>query len=146
MTIGTLIGVVLALFTTAAAILHLRGRSTPRPTAGRVLRLLAAAATVGIAILALPASLNDGAFAASLVLAPVLPAAAAVVADVTGKAVGTTTTIAAILMLGWGVFLASFQTPLFVFPALLLGVAALLSIRPVTRRETNGDSRHSVTS
>ena len=130
MTIGTITGVVLALFITAAALLHLRGRSTPAPAAGRVLRLLAAATTTGITIFALPASLNDGTVAASLVLAPLLPAAAAVVADVTGKAVGTTTTVAAILMLGWGVFLASFTTPLFVFPALLLGLAALLSIRP----------------
>jgi hypothetical protein len=142
MTIGTITGVVVALFFAAAALLHLRRRSTPTPVAGRVLRWLAAAATAGIAIAALPTSLNDGAVAASLVVAPVLPAAAAVIADVTGKAVGTTTAVAAVLMLGWGVFLASFQTPLFVFPALVLGVAALLSIRPAKQRE----NRHTVTS
>ena len=144
MTIGTITGVVVALFIAAAALLYLRGRSTPAPAAGRALRWLAVAGTVGIAIAAMPAALDDSSVVPYLVGAPVLLAAAVAVADVTGRAVGITTALAATLMLGWGVFLASFQTPLFVFPAVVLGVAALLAIRPSKQRENNG--RHSVKS
>lgn len=130
MTIAGLVGSCTALFIAAAAFHYLFGRSTTAPLVGRVLRWVAFAGAVGIAVAALPDALGDSGVVPLLLAVPVLSGAAAVVADATGRAVGVTTAAAALLTLGWGVFLAMFLTPYFVFPALVLGVAAITSIRP----------------
>ncbi|MFC6087829.1 hypothetical protein [Saccharothrix lopnurensis] len=130
MSIGALTGICIALFVAAAAFFRLRGRPTTGTPVGRVLRWLAFAGTVGTTVAALPLALSDSAVVLLLLAVPLVPAALVVVSDATGRLVGTTTAAAALLMLLWGVFLASFLTPYFVFPALLLGAAALASIRP----------------
>ncbi|QFZ21113.1 hypothetical protein [Saccharothrix syringae] len=138
MTIGTLTGLCVALFIAAAALFHQFGRSATGPRVGRVLRWLAFAGTVGIAVAALPEALADSSVVVALLAVPVVLGLLVVVADAAGRAVGPVTAIAAALMLGWGVFLAMAFTPYFVFPALVLGVAAVASVRP--RRVAGGRS------
>ncbi|MGM1062499.1 hypothetical protein [Saccharothrix sp. Mg75] len=133
MSVGTITGAVLALFVAAAVVLYLRGRAAPAPAVGRVLRWVALAGAVGVALAALPVAVRDGGGAVPYLLVPVPACALAVVADAVGRFVVTTTAAAALLVLGWGVFLAMFITPYFVFPALVLGAAAIASVRP--RRE-----------
>lgn len=138
MSVGALTGICVAAFVAAAAFVHSRGRTTAAPSVGRVLRWLAFAGAVGIAVAALPVALADSAVVLALLAAPVLLGLLVVIADATGRAVGATTAVAALLMLLWGVFLASFLTPFFVFPALLLGAAAITSIRPRGTRRAAG--------
>ncbi len=141
MTIATITGTGVALFIVAAVFVRLRGRPTPGSALGRTLRWVALAAAVGIAVAALPAALDGGGIVPYLLAVPALASLAAVVSDVTGTLVGTTTAAAALLVLGWGVFLASFLTPYFVFPALVLGVAAIASIRPRHEEAADGGER-----
>ncbi|MFD7659931.1 hypothetical protein ACFV4N_38645 [Actinosynnema sp. NPDC059797] len=140
MSVGALTGICVAAFVAAAAFFYSRGRTTAASPVGRVLRWLAFAGTVGIAVAALPVALADAenAVVLAMLAAPVLLGLLVVIADAAGRAVGATTAIAAPLMLLWGVFLASFLTPFFVFPALLLGAAAITSIRPRGTRQAAG--------
>lgn len=143
MTIAAMTGLCTALFVAAAAYSYFRGRSTPAPLAGRVLRWLAFAGTLGITVATLPTALDDSDVVPLLLTVPALAGLLAVVADAAGKAVGTVTAAAALLTLGWGVFLAMFLTPYFVFPALVLGAAAITSIRP-RRPHAVGNARRAV--
>ncbi|GAA1296950.1 hypothetical protein [Saccharothrix xinjiangensis] len=138
MSIGVVAGICVALFVAAGAFAHLRGRSTPGSPVGQALRWLVLAGAVGIAVAALPDALADSPVVPSLLAPPVLLALLALIAGGYGKAVVATSSAAALLMLLWGVFLASFLTPYFVFPALALGVAAVASIRPRDARQAAG--------
>ncbi|MFI6821590.1 hypothetical protein ACIBJE_11645 [Micromonospora sp. NPDC050187] len=120
---------ILALFITAAAFVHL-GRNRAAPGAvGRVLRLLAFAATAGIAIALLPFTVADsGASAGYLLGVPVAAAACPLIADLTGRAVGITTAVGALVMLVWGLILGLGIGLWFILPALLLGMAVVAGI------------------
>lgn len=130
MNIATITGVGTAVFIAAAASFYLRGRSAPPPVLGRALRWLAFAAAVVTAIAALPDALDDSSSVPYLLAVPVLVALLPVVADVTGRAVGILTGVAALVMLAIGLFFAMFSTPYFLVSALVLGVAAIATIRP----------------
>ncbi|SCL37371.1 hypothetical protein GA0074692_4644 [Micromonospora pallida] len=129
MNMATIVGGFLALFVTAAAFMYLsRHRTTPN-VVGRVLRLLAFAATAAIVIALLPSTLRDsGASAGYLLGVPVVAAVGPLVADLTGRAVGITTTVGALVMLVWGLILGLGIGLWFVVPALLLGMAAVATI------------------
>ncbi|WP_199435291.1 hypothetical protein [Qaidamihabitans albus] len=78
----------------------------------------------------MPAARADSEIVPYRLIGPVLAGLAAVIADVTGRAVGILTAVTALVMAAWGLFLAMFLTPYFVSPALPLGAAAIASIRP----------------
>ena len=102
---------------------------------GRALRWLAVAATVAIVVALLPDTLSENGGATVYLLGVPLAAAAAVaVADLTGRAVGTLTTVAALVMLVWGLLLGLGPGVWYVLPALVLGLAALAGGRPRGRR------------
>lgn len=129
--IATTTGACLALFATVAVLIRLRGRWTVPGTIGRALRSIAVAVTVGIAIALFPTmSADSGSATAYLLGVPLAAAAAVVVADLTGRAVGVASTIAALTMLAWGLVLGLGPGVYFVLPALVLGIAALASVRP----------------
>ncbi|SCL19717.1 hypothetical protein [Micromonospora inyonensis] len=139
MTIAAIVGGVLALFIAVAALMYLsRHRAAPRAV-GRVLRLLAFAATIGIAAALLPFTVSDsGASASYLLGVPVVAAACPLVADLVGHAVAVTTTAGALVMLAWGLLLGLGIGLWFLLPALLLGAAVLASI-PSRRAAVTGN-------
>jgi len=128
-TIATIVGGVLGLFIAVAAFMYLsRHRATP-DSVGRVLRLLAFAATIGIVIALLPFTVADsGASAGYLLGVPVVAAVCPLIADLTGRAVGITTTVGALVMLVWGLILGLGIGSWFLLPALLLGIAVVARI------------------
>jgi hypothetical protein len=126
---AAIVGGVLALFLAAAALVYLRGHGGTPGVAGRALRLLAVAATVGIVVALLPFTVEDSGGAAVYLLGvPLLAAVLALVADLTGRAVGVTTTVAALVMLGWGLLLGLGIGMWFALPALILGIAAIATL------------------
>ncbi|MEU4569044.1 hypothetical protein [Micromonospora sp. NPDC023956] len=135
MTVATTVGAVLALFIALAAFRHLsRHRAVP-DVVGRVLRLLAFAATTGIAVALLPSTVADsGASTGYLLGVPVVAAVGPLVADLAGRAVGVTTVVGALVMLVWGLVLGLGIGFWFILPALLLGAAAVAGIS--SRRAT----------
>ena len=131
MNVATIVGGVLALFVAAAVFIYLGRRRTTPHSVGRTLRLLAFAATLGIAIALLPVTVSDsGASASYLLGVPMVAALLPLVADLTGRAVGITTALGALVMLSWGLILGLGNGVYFVLPALLLGAAAVASIVP----------------
>ncbi|HEY0696972.1 MAG TPA: hypothetical protein VGD43_04105 [Micromonospora sp.] len=140
MTVATTVGAVVALLITVAVVMYVtRHRATP-DAVGRVLRLLAFAVTAGIVIALSPFTIADsGASASYLLGVPVAAALGPVVADLTGRAVGITTTIGALVMLVWGLVLGLGIGVWFVLPALLLGMAATAGVS--SRRAAVTDSR-----
>lgn len=115
-----------ALFLVLVVLIRLDSLSAPSRRAGRGLRGLAFAATLGITIPLMPAALADASASVPYLLSvPALVSLLAVLADLTHTAVGITTAVAALVLLGWALFLATFLTASFVFPALLLAVATL---------------------
>ncbi|SDZ19911.1 hypothetical protein SAMN05444365_10721 [Micromonospora pattaloongensis] len=131
MTVATIVGGVLALFVAVAAFIYLGRRRTTPQALGRALRLLAFGATLGIAIALVPATTSDsGASAAYLLGVPMAVAVLPLVADLTGRAVGITTALGALVLLAWGLILGLGDGVYFVIPALVLGVAAVASITP----------------
>ncbi|BCL15980.1 hypothetical protein [Micromonospora sagamiensis] len=139
MTIAAIVGGVVALFVAVAALMYLsRHRAAPQAV-GRVLRLLAFAATIGIAAALLPFTVSDsGASASYLLGVPVVAAACPLVADLVGRAVAVTTTIGALVMLAWGLLLGLGIGLWFLLPALLLGAAVVASI-PSRRTAVTGN-------
>ncbi len=136
MNIATIVGGVVALFIAAAALMGFsRNRAAP-DAVGRVLRLLAVAATVGIAIALLPFTVEDSGGAAGYLLGvPVVAAVVPLLADLAGRAVTVTTALGALVMLAWGLLLGLGIGLWFAIPALLLGVAAIAGVssrRPVS--------------
>lgn len=132
---AAVIGGVLAVLIAVAALVYLRGHGQTPDATGRMLRVLAFAATVGIVVALLPFTVEDsGAAAVYLLGVPPAAAALALVADLTGRAVGITTTAAALVVLAWGVLLGLGIGMWFTLPALILGVAAIATLasrRPV---------------
>lgn len=129
MTVAGTVGGVVALFVAVAAFRYLSRRRAAPDAAGRVLRLLAFAATVGIATALLPSTVADsGASAGYLLGVPVVAAAGPLVADLTGRLVGISTTVGALVMLLWGLLLGLGIGFWFILPALLLGLAAVSRI------------------
>ncbi|HET6287245.1 MAG TPA: hypothetical protein VFG15_10865 [Amycolatopsis sp.] len=132
--IATIAGICIALFIAAAVFIRFNGRWSVPGAVGRALRWLAIAATAGIAVALLPSTLADsGAATVYLLGVPLLAAGAAAVADLTGRAVTVVTAVAAVLMLAWGLLLGLGSGVWFVLPALVLGLAALASLRPHDR-------------
>lgn len=144
MSVATITGICIALFIAVGAYFYLRGRSAPTPLVGRVLRWFAFAVTVAVAVAALPAALDDSSSVPYLLAVPVLAALLAVIADVTGRAVTILTSAAALAMLAVGLFFAMFLTPYFLVPALVLGLAAIASIRPRGLPANNGQGHPAV--
>ncbi len=140
MTVAGVLGVLLALFVAAAAFARLgRRRATP-DALGRSLRLLALGVTLGIAVAVLPDTVSDSGVAASYLLGvPTIAALLPLAADLVGRAVGVTTTLAAIVVLAWGLLLGLGDGVYFVIPALVLGAAAVVSVTP--RRGTSVPER-----
>lgn len=130
MNVAAVVGGVLALYIAVATFASLSRRGAAPAAAGRVWRLLAFAATVGIAVALSPFIVADsGAAAAGYLLGmPVATATVVVVADLTRRAVGLTTTVGALVLLGWGLVLGLGIGLWFVLPALLLGFAALATV------------------
>lgn len=134
--IAVITGTCLGLLILAAVIISLNGKWNTPGTAGRALRWFAIAATVAISVALLPGTLSDSGGATVYLLGvPLVAAAAVVAADVTGRAVGVVTTVAAVVMLVWGLLLGLGYGIYFVLPALVLGLAALATLRP-RERET----------
>lgn len=133
-------GGVLALFLAVAALRYLGGhRSTPGAV-GRVLRLLAFAATVGIVVALLPFTVEDsGAAAGYLLGVPLVSAGIALAADLAHRAVGITTAVAALVMLVWALLLGLGIGLWFTIPALMLGTAAVATIS--SRHATGGEDQ-----
>ncbi|MFI7552783.1 hypothetical protein ACIBQ2_23895 [Micromonospora sediminimaris] len=131
MNVAAIVGGGLALFIAVAALVHLgRRRATPYAL-GRSLRLLALGVTLGIAIAVLPATVSDsGAAAGYLLGVPTVVALLPLGADLVGRVVGIATTLAAIVMLAWGLLLGLGDGGYFVIPALILGAAVVASITP----------------
>ncbi|MBQ1023789.1 hypothetical protein [Micromonospora sp. C95] len=131
MTVAAVVGVVLALFVAAVAFVYLgRRRATPSAL-GRSLRLLALGVTLGIVVAVLPDMLSDsGAAAGYLLGVPTVAALLPLAADLAGRAVGVTTTLAAMVMVVWGLLLGLGDGVYFVIPALVLGAAAVVSVTP----------------
>jgi hypothetical protein len=122
-------GALVALFVVVAAVVHLRGHGATPAVFGRALRLLALAATAWITIALLPFTIDDsGAAAGYLLGVPVVVAVGVVVADLAHRAVGITTTVGALVMLVWGLYLGLGIGLWFMIPALLLGAAAVASV------------------
>jgi hypothetical protein len=135
---AAVVGGVLALFLAAAAFMYLGRHGATPAVVGRVLRLLAFAATVGIAVALLPFTVADsGAAAGYLLGVPVVAAVIALVADLTHRAVGVTTAVAAVTMLAWGLLLGLGIGLWFTLPALILGMAAVATI---TSRQATASS------
>ncbi|TQM78682.1 hypothetical protein FHX81_0958 [Saccharothrix saharensis] len=129
--IAAIAGACLALFLTVAALVRLRGRWPVPGTIGRVLRWTGIAATVGIAVALLPVtSADSGSATAYLLGVPLVAAVAVAVADLTGRAVGFVTTVAALVVAVWGLVLGLGPGFSFVLPALVFGIAELTSVRP----------------
>ncbi|GAA3463757.1 hypothetical protein ACFFSW_31390 [Saccharothrix longispora] len=129
--IATITGACLALLLTAAALVRLRGRWSVPGTSGRALRWVAVAVTVGIAVALFPVVWSDSGGATAYLLGlPLVVAAAVVAADLTGRAVGVVTAVAALVMLVWALVLGLGPGVYFALPALILGLAALASVRP----------------
>ncbi|MEV0158225.1 hypothetical protein AB0H57_31675 [Micromonospora sp. NPDC050686] len=131
MNLAVIVGVVLALFVTVAAILYLsRRRATPHAL-GRSLRLVALGVALGIAVALLPDTVSDsGAATGYLLGVPIVAAVLPLVADLAGRAVAATTALGALVMLAWGLLLGLGDGIYFVIPALVLGAAAVASIAP----------------
>lgn len=133
--VATVAGGVVALFIAAAALVGLRGRGATPGAIGRMWRRVAFAVAAGIAIALLPYTVEDsGAAAGYLLGVPVVAAGCALIADVAHRAVGVTTTIAALVTLVWALLLGLGIGLWFVLPALLLGIAAVAT--PASRRAT----------
>ncbi|MEV4412312.1 hypothetical protein [Catellatospora sp. NPDC049609] len=129
MNVASTVGAVLALFIASAAVMYWSRHRAAPDAVGRVLRLLALAATAGIAVALLPFTVDDsGAAAAYLLGVPVLAAVCPVVADLAGRAVAVTTTVAALVLLAWGLLLGLGVGLWFLIPALLLGTAVVAGI------------------
>lgn len=143
MTIAAQAALVVGLFITAAAFVYLVARSAPWWRAARVLRWLAFALTLGIAITLSVHSLSDpgGDLSAliALLAVPLFIALLPLISDLAQRAVGTMTTAAAAIMLGWGLLLGLGAGFYYVFPALILGAAAVASIRS-RRTAPRGDA------
>jgi hypothetical protein len=119
----------LALLIAVAAFVNLRRTGAAPGAAGRTLRLLAFAATVCIVVALLPFTIADSGTAAIYLLGvPVVAAAGALVADLARRAVGISTTIAALVTLAWGLILGLGIGPWFVVPGLLLVMAAVATV------------------
>jgi hypothetical protein len=128
--IALVAGMVLGLLLVVAVVVRLNGRWSEPATLGRALRWFAVAATVAIAVALLPGTVSDSGGAAGYLLGvPLLAAAAVVLADLTGRAVGVVTAVAALAMLVWGLLLGLGYGAYFLLPALVLGVA-VLGVRP----------------
>ncbi len=126
---ATVAGGVLALFIAGAAFVYLSRHGATPGAVGRVLRLLAFAATVWIVVALLPFTVADsGAAAGYLLGVPVIAAGCALIADMARRAVGITTTVAAVVMLVWGLILGLGIGAWFILPALVLGMAAVATI------------------
>lgn len=124
-----IVGGVLALFLAVAAFMYLSRHGATPGVVGRVLRLLAFAATAGIAVALLPFTVADSGAAASYLLGvPVVAAVSALIADLAHRAVGITTALAALVMLAWGLILGLGIGLWFILPALILGIAAVATI------------------
>jgi hypothetical protein len=135
MNIATVIGGVVALFIAVAGFMYLGRRHATPDAVGRVLRLLAFATTIGIAVALWPFMVADsGASAGYLLGVPVVAAVGPLIADLAGRAVGITTTVGAVVMLVWGLILGLGIGPWFVLPALLLGIAVVTAISPRSAR------------
>lgn len=131
--IAVITGILLGSLIVVAVVVRLNGRWSAPGTGGRALRWFAVAATVAIAVALLPGTLSDSGGATVYLLGvPLLAAAAVAVADVTGRAVGTVTAVAALAMLVWGLLLGLGYGVYFLLPALILAVAVLASVRPRT--------------
>lgn len=121
-----IVGGVLALFLAAAAFIYLGRRGAAPGVVGRVSRVVAFAATAGITVALLPFTVDDSGVAAVYLLGvPVIAAASALIADLTHRAVGVTTVVAALVMLAWGLLLGLGIGLWFLVPALILGIAAV---------------------
>ncbi|GIJ31556.1 hypothetical protein [Micromonospora sediminimaris] len=131
MNVAAIVGGGLALFIAVAALVHLgRRRATPYAL-GRSLRLLALGVTLGLAVAMLPATVSDsGAATGYLLGVPTVVALLPLGAELAGRLVGVATTLAAIVMLAWGLLLGLGDGVYFVIPALILGAAAVASITP----------------
>ncbi|MCA2212051.1 hypothetical protein [Jidongwangia harbinensis] len=126
---AALVGGALAVFLAAATVVYLRGRGGTPGIVGRALRMLAFAAAVGIVVALLPFTVEDsGAAAIYLLGVPLVAATAALAADLTGHAVGLTTTIAALVTLAWGLLLGLGIGMWFAIPAVILGCAAIATL------------------
>jgi hypothetical protein len=124
--VATIAGAMLALFITAAALVNLRKNGATPGAAGRMLRILAIAATIAMVVALSPFTIADsGAAAIYLLGVPVVAAVGPLVADLARRAVGITTTVAALVMLTWGLVLGLGIGLWFVVPALLLAMAAV---------------------
>ncbi|MDQ2586872.1 hypothetical protein [Saccharothrix yanglingensis] len=129
--IATITGACLALVLTAAALVRLRGRWAVPGTTGRALRWVAVAVTVGIAVALFPVVWSDsGGATAYLLGVPLVVVAAVVVADLTGRAAGVVTAVAASALLVWALVLGLGPGVYFALPALILGLAVPASVRP----------------
>jgi hypothetical protein len=124
--VATITGGTLALFIIAAALVNLRKKGATPGAAGRMLRLLAFAVTVAMVVALSPFTIADSGTAAIYLLGvPVVAAVGPLVADRARRAVGITTTVAALVMLTWGLILGLGIGLWFVVPALLLAMAAV---------------------
>ncbi|MEU4474994.1 hypothetical protein [Micromonospora sp. NPDC023888] len=129
MNVATIVGGLVALFIAAMAFVSLRRRGPASGSVGLVLRLLAIAATAWVVIALLPFTIDDSGAAASYLLGvPVVAAICPLIADLTHRAVATTTTVAALVLLVWALLLGLGIGLWFVIPALLLGVAAIATM------------------
>ncbi|MEU7800864.1 hypothetical protein AB0B10_16500 [Micromonospora arborensis] len=135
MNVATVAGGLVALFIAAAAFVSVRRRGGAPGSVGLVLRLLAVAATAWIVVALMPFTIDDSGAAASYLLGvPVVVAVCPLIADLTHRAVGITTAVAALVMLLWALILGLGIGLWFVLPALLLGMAAIATTasRPAT--------------
>lgn len=135
MTIAAQTALVVAVFIAAAGLVYLLARSAPWRMAARVLRWTAFAATLGIAIvLSVPVLSEPGGDLVSgfivLLAVPLFIALLPLISDAAQRSVRTVTTVAAVLMLGWGLVLGLGAGFYYVYPAMFLGGAAVASILP----------------
>ncbi|MEV4711561.1 hypothetical protein [Micromonospora sp. NPDC049374] len=131
MSVAATVGGVLALLIAVAALIYLSRRRAAPHALGRSLRLLALGVTLGIVVAVLPATVSDSGPAAGYLLGvPTVAALLPLGADLAGRAVGVTTTLAAMAMLTWGLLLGLGDGVYLVIPALILGAAAIASITP----------------
>lgn len=136
MNVATIAGGLVALFIAAAAIAHLRRNGAKRGAVGRMFRILALAATAWIVIALWPFTVEDsGAAAGYLLGVPVAAVVLALVADLTHRAVGLVTTVAALVVLVWALLLGLGIGLWFVIPAVLLGMAAVATTATRPARE-----------
>ncbi|MGC4811109.1 hypothetical protein ACLQ29_11340 [Micromonospora sp. DT228] len=129
MNVATIVGGLVALFVVAAAIVSLRRRGTTPDSVGQLLRLLAVAATAWIVVALVPFTIEDsGAAAFYLLGVPVVAVICPLIADLAHRAVATTTTVGALVMLAWALLLGLGIGLRFALPALLLGAAAIATM------------------